>query len=105
MGTADGSRLFWEVTGDRTLRIYGEPVPWRQAGDPRRRRVAARMQVGRRWPGGELPVGRHLLVEDAPEALGLWPIMLDGAEYDAVQGTVQLYPQEDAGHVPAAWRA
>lgn len=95
LGTADGHRLFWEVTPDRTLRVYAEPDydfrPLVLEADGTLRDAGGAL-VAR----GELPVGRYLAVADVPEHLDLWPIMIDGAECDGER--VQLHPQED-GHV------
>lgn len=96
-GGADGARLFWEVTGDRTLRVYREPVYDHRPlirGASRTLRHAG----GAVLPRGELPVGRHLALEDVPQSLGLWPVTIDGAEYDARGDRTELYTEQE-GHV------
>lgn len=94
LGAVGGTRLFWEVTGDRTLRVYREPTydyrPLLMAADG-----ALRMAGGGLAARGLLPVGQYLVIEDVPEALGLWPILIDGAEYNADQDTLQVQMRED----------
>ena len=82
------------MTGDRVLKVYKEPTydfnPIILGANG-----SLTFQGGTLLARGELPIARYLIIEDVPEHLGLWPILIDGAEYDGDSGAVQLYPKEE----------
>lgn len=95
-GQSSGNRLLLTLDANRVLRVYAKPSRPGEQDAPDIYTLNGYVVTaagGQRRAEGDLPVGEWLAIEKTPRHLGLSPLFVDEAEYNAERGTTTITPE------------